>query len=129
MLYVNRICLEETFMNARTLRPLLASLLVAALAACGGSGEPLLAAAAPAPQALPAPAAAPMPVASACTEPSCLGGADGLADQFRTASMERAGQAGDSSQPAYPNVPAHAMVVAEARIPEMLGSATLQRAQ
>lgn len=127
MLYVNRICLEETFMNSRTLRILFTSLVVATLAACGGNSDPVMAAAAPAPLAAPAPAA--MPVASACNDPSCLGGADGLADQFRAASMERASQAQETSQPAYPNVPAHAMVLAEARMPEALGTATLQRAQ
>ena len=116
-------------MKSRTFRSLFASLILASLAACGGNSEPLTVAAAPAPLAAPAPVATAMPVASACNDPSCLGGADGLADQFRAASMERASKAPDTAQPGYPNVPAHAMVLAEARIPEALGTATLQRAQ
>ncbi|MBZ2206846.1 hypothetical protein [Massilia soli] len=115
-------------MNARTLRTLVASIVLAVLGACGGQHEPMAATAAPAALAA-TPAPALMPLASACNDPSCLGGADGLADQFRTASMERAAQAQETSQPAYPNVPAHALVVAEARLPELLGTATLQRAQ
>lgn len=114
-------------MKSRTLRTLIASLILASLAACGGSSGGVAVTAAPAQLAAPAPA--PMPVASACNDPSCLGGADGLADQFRTASMERAAQAEEASQPAYPSVPAHAMTLAEARTPEALGTATLQRAR
>ena len=129
MLYVNRICLGETFMNARTLRIFCVTSVFAALTACGGNSEPLMPAGAPASVAASAPAASSMPVASACNDPSCLGGADGLADQFRAASMERAAHAQDSAEPAYPNVPTQAIVVAEARMPELLGTATLQRAQ
>lgn len=114
-------------MKSRILRSFFASLMLASLAACGGNSEPLVMAAAPAPLAAPEPAS--MPVASACNDPSCLGGADGLADQFRAASMERAARAPEAVQPGYPNVPAHAMVLAEARVPEALGTATLQRAQ
>ncbi|MCC6072667.1 hypothetical protein ACFSQU_12955 [Massilia sp. GCM10020059] len=115
-------------------RTLFGSLILASLAACGGSGDAVaLSAEAPAQiaasPAAPAPSQAPMPVASACNDPSCLGGADGLADQFRAASMERAAQADASAQPGYPNVPSHAMTLAEARMPEALGTATLQRAQ
>ncbi len=116
-------------MTSRTLRSLFATLMLASLAACGGSSDPLVAAAAPAPLAAPAPAPVAMPVASACNDPSCLGGADGLADQFRAAAMERAAQAPETAQPGYPNVPAHAIVLAEARVSEALGTATLQRAQ
>lgn len=119
-------------MNSRTLRTLFGSLILASLAACGGSADTgALAAAAPAQLAAPAPSQAPMPLASACNDPSCLGGADGLADQFRTASMERAAvaQADDASQPGYPNVPSQAMTLAEAHTPEALGTATLQRTQ
>ena len=65
-------------MNARTLRSLFASLILASLAACGGNSEPLMAAASPASVAAPAPAATSMPVASSCSDPSCLGGADAL---------------------------------------------------
>lgn len=123
----------EILMKSLTLRTLFGSLILASLAACGGSGDALApTAAAPASIAAapaPAPSQAPMPLASACNDPSCLGGADGLADQFRTASMERAAQADDAAQPGYPNVPAHAMTLAEARAPEALGTATLQRAQ
>ena len=119
-------------MKSRTFRTFFGSLILASLAACGGSGDGVvLTAAAPSPYAAatPAPSQAPLPVASACNDPSCLGGADGLADQFRTASMERAAQAEQANQPAYPNVPSHAMTLAEARAPEALGTATLQRAQ
>ena len=121
-------------MKSRTFRTLFGSLILASLAACGGSGDPVVkTAVAPAPiaasPAAPAPSQAPMPVASACNDPSCLGGADGLADQFRAASMERAAQADAAAQPGYPNVPSHAMTLAEARAPEALGTATLQRAQ
>lgn len=128
MFYVNLFCHVEITMKSRTFRTLIASLILASLAACGGSGGGFAVTAA-APAQLAAPAPAPMPVASACNDPSCLGGADGLADQFRTASMERAAQAEEASQPAYPNVPAHAMTLAEARTPEALGTATLQRAR
>lgn len=121
-------------MKSRTLRTLLGSLILASLAACGGSGDAVVLTAAapvaaPTPAAAPAPSQAPMPVASACNDPSCLGGADGLADQFRAASMERAAQADAAAEPGYPNVPSHAMTLAEARMPEALGTATLQRAQ
>lgn len=121
-------------MKSRTFRTLFGSLILASLAACGGSGDAVvMTAVAPAPvatsPAAPAPSQAPMPVASACNDPSCLGGADGLADQFRAASMERAAQADAAAQPGYPNVPSHAMTLAEARTPEALGTATLQRAQ
>ena len=118
-------------MKSLTLRTLFGSLILASLAACGGSGDALApTAVAPASiAAAPAPSQAPMPLASACNDPSCLGGADGLADQFRAASMERAAQVDDAAQPGYPNVPAHAMTLAEARAPEALGTATLQRAQ
>lgn len=131
MLYVKRICYVEILMKSRTLRTLFGSLILAALAACGGSGDTgALTAAAPAHiAASPAPSQAPLPLASACNDPSCLGGADGLADQFRAASMERAAQADAAAQPGYPNVPSHAMTLAEARAPEALGTATLQRAQ
>ena len=113
-------------MNSRILRSLFAALAVTSLAACGGNGDPLVTAA---PAALTAPAPASMPVASSCNEPSCLGRADGLADQFRTASMERAALVQDGTPPGYPNVPVHAVVMAETRAPELLGTATLQRAQ
>lgn len=119
-------------MKLRTLRTFFGSLILASLAACGGSGDSVvLTAAAPAQFAAPAPvpAQAPMPVASACADPSCMGGADGLADQFRIASMERAAQADEAIQPGYPNVPSHAMTLAEANTPEALGTGTLQRAQ
>ena len=116
-------------MNSRTFRSFFASLILASLAACGGNTAPTTVATAPAALAAPAPAPTAMPVASACNDPSCLGGADGLADQFRAASMERAAIAPETAQPGYPNVPAHAMVLAEARVPEALGTATLQRAQ
>lgn len=129
MLYVNRFCHVETIMKLRTLRTFFGSLILASLAACGGSGDPVvLTAAAPAQFAAPAPAQAPMPVASACNDPSCMGGADGLADQYRTASMERAAQADETSQPGYPNVPSHAITLAEAHTPEALGTAVWQRA-
>lgn len=130
MLYVNRICPVETIMKSRTLRTFFGSLILAALAACGGNAEPVaLTTEAPAHLTAPAPAPAQaMPVASACNDPSCLGGADGLADQFRTASIERAAQADEASQPGYPNVPSHAMTLAEAHSPEALGTGTLQRA-
>lgn len=126
----------DTIMNSRTVRSLLASLTLAALTACGGSGgavvltasgQALFAAAAPATP--PAPSQAPLPVASACNDPSCQGGADGLADQFRAASMERAAQADAVDQPGYPTVPSTATTVAEAHTPEALGTATLMRAQ
>lgn len=129
MLHTKCIFPEETLMKSPTFRSFVASLMLASLAACGGNPDPLLAAAAPAPLAAPAPAPASMPLASACNDPSCLGGADGLADQFRAASMERAAQAPETAQPGYPNVPAQAIVLAEARVPEALGTATLQRAQ
>lgn len=117
-------------MKSRTLRTIFGSLILASLAACGGSADQVVATA-EAPVLLAAPAAAPaqaMPVASACNDPSCLGGADGLADQYRTASMERAALADAASQPGYPNVPSHAMTLAEAHTPEALGTGTLQRA-
>ena len=123
-------------MKSRTVRILLASLTLAVLTACGGSGGAVVLTAtgqaqfaAAAPAAAPAPSQAPLPIASACDDPSCQGGADGLADQFHTASMERAAQAGEADQPGYPNVPSSAMTVAEARAPEALGTATLMRAQ
>jgi hypothetical protein len=139
MRYVNRFCPMRTIMNSRTVRTLLASLTLAALTACGGSGGAVVLTAAgqaqfaaqataAAPSA-PASGEAPMPVASACNDPSCLGGADGLADQFRAASMGRAAQADAADQPGYPNVPSHAMTVAEAQAPEALGTAALMRAQ
>ena len=104
-------------------RTLFALFALASLVACGGSSDPLTVAAMP---VAATPAAASMPLASACNDPSCLGGADGLADQFRMASMERAAQAQETA-PAYPNVPAHALVVSDVRMPEALGTATLQR--
>lgn len=125
-------------MKSRTVRTLLASLTLAALAACGGEGGALVppsggqaqfAAMAPASAAAPAPSPAPLPAASACNDPSCLRAADGLADQFRAASMERAAQADAADQPGYPNVPSTAMTVAEAHAPEALGTATSMRAQ
>lgn len=67
-----------------------------------------------------------MPVASACSDPSCMS-TDGLADQFRMASMERAAQADDATQPGYPNVPTNAMTLAEAHTPVALGTAALPR--
>lgn len=128
----------ETIMNSRTVRTLFASLTLATLAACGGDGGAVVlasggqaqfASVAPASAAAPAPSPAPLPAAAACNDPSCLGGADGLADQFRAASMERAAQADAADQPGYPNVPSNAMTVAEAHAPEALGTATLMRAQ
>lgn len=130
MHYANCFFSVEIIMKSLTLRTLFGSLVLASLTACGGSAEtlPLEVAAAPAlSTAAPQPSA--MPVASACNDPACIGGVDGLADQFRTASMERAALAHETSEPGYPNVPAHALTVAEARAPEALGTAMLQRAQ
>ena len=50
---------------------------------------------------------------------------DALADQYREATMARQQQlqADSAEQPAYPNVPSTAIVVAEARVPVAFGTA------
>lgn len=118
-------------MNARAIPALICSLILVSLAACGGGDRVAFTASAPTPVAMAQPLAspAPMPVASNCNDPSCLGGADALADQYRTGSIERAAVADAASPPAYPNVPSNAITVPEARAPEASGSALATRAR
>jgi hypothetical protein len=114
-------------MNTSTIRTLAAAALILLLGACGGEQSiPLESAAplamAPAPYSVPVPSHAGLQ-GSACTEPACQQGPADLADEYRSAAMERNAQDAAADMPSYPHVPQSAMVIAEAHPAEVLGTA------
>lgn len=115
-------------MNMQIFRTLGAIAAISLLGACGGEQPPARGNAAPIALTQPAPSPVPLPShaqlhGSACAEPACQQGQADLADQYRTASMERAQHDAGAELPSYPQVPQSAMVIAEARPNEVLGSA------
>jgi hypothetical protein len=111
-------------MKNLTLRSLAAMMIISLSAACGGDQAVAL------PMASAPPiAAAPLqgPEFAAASAPpaaqaSMQGPAD-LADLYRTEAAERGHQAGGAETASYPQVPATAMVVADASPREALGTA------
>ena len=114
-------------MNLPTIRTLAAATLISLLTACGGeqsippeSAAPL--AMTPAPYSVPVPSHAGLQ-GSACAELACQQGPADLADEYRTAVMERSGPDAAADMPSYPHVPQSATVIAEAHPAEVLGTA------
>lgn len=112
-----------TMLNFRTLAAIAA---LSLLGACGGE-QPVPPESA-APLAMAAPSSVPVPShaglqGSACAEPACQQGPADLADEYRSAAMERSGQDAAADMPSYPHVPQSAMVIAEAHPAEVLGTA------
>lgn len=114
-------------MNMPTIRTLAAATLMSLLTACGGeqtipleSAAPL--AMAPAPYSVPVPSHAGLQ-GSACAEPACQQGPADLADEYRTAAMERGAPDAAADMPSYPHLPQSALVITQAHPAEALGTA------